>query len=86
MATEPFREDQIELSHGSGGLASRRLLEGFIVPHLTSSQFNARTLADAAILPIESGHLCFYRLRSSLQTPFEQSFTGLCAEELLPNS
>ncbi len=59
MVTEPFRDTRIELSHGSGGLASRRLLEGLIVPHLASSQFSAGALTDAAVLPIESGHLAF---------------------------
>jgi hydrogenase expression/formation protein HypE len=45
-----FRETQIEMAHGAGGKASRRLVEGLFAPLL----FGASTepLADAAILRI----------------------------------
>ena len=45
-----FREPQIEMAHGAGGKASRRLVEGLFAPLL----FGASTepLADAAYLKI----------------------------------
>src|SRR6202167_4025474 len=45
-----FHEPQIEMAHGAGGKASRRLVEGLFAPLL----FGASTepLADAAILRI----------------------------------
>jgi hydrogenase expression/formation protein HypE len=43
-----FREPQIEMAHGAGGKASRRLVEGLFAPLLYSSP--SEPLADAAIL------------------------------------
>lgn len=46
-----FRDAQIEMSHGAGGKASRRLVEGLIVP-LLANPILAK-LGDAAIVPLE---------------------------------
>src|SRR5579863_719265 len=43
-----FREPQIEMAHGAGGKASRRLVEGLFAPLLFSS--NSEPLGDAAHL------------------------------------
>jgi hydrogenase expression/formation protein HypE len=43
-----FREPQIEMAHGAGGKASRRLIEGLFAPLLFES--SAEPLADAAYL------------------------------------
>lgn len=43
-----FKDKQIELAHGSGGKASRRLIEGLIVPYLQNPQLALNTLTDAA--------------------------------------
>ncbi|HLX83845.1 MAG TPA: hydrogenase expression/formation protein HypE [Terriglobales bacterium] len=43
-----FREPQIEMSHGAGGKASRRLVEGLFAPLLFASSSPADPLADAA--------------------------------------
>jgi hydrogenase expression/formation protein HypE len=50
-----FREPQIEMAHGAGGKASRRLVEGLFVPLL----FGASTepLADAAHLKINGARM-----------------------------
>ena len=45
-----FKDSQIELAHGSGGKASRRLVEGLIVPHLANSCLNLKNLSDAATI------------------------------------
>lgn len=50
-----FRDPEIEMAHGSGGKASRRLIEGLIVP-LFSDQAS-EPLADAALLKVGSSHL-----------------------------
>src|SRR4051812_44176117 len=42
-----FRDTRIEMAHGAGGTASRRLLEGLIAPLLGLPQ--REPLADAAI-------------------------------------
>ncbi len=42
---------QIEMAHGAGGKATRRLLEGLIVPALANPTLE--TLSDAALLTIE---------------------------------
>jgi len=41
-----FREPQIEMAHGAGGIASRRLIEGLFVPLLNNSPL--QPLGDAA--------------------------------------
>ena len=45
-----FREPQIEMAHGAGGIASRRLVEGLFAPLLFSSAHPS--LNDAAMLEI----------------------------------
>src|SRR5579859_5952105 len=45
-----FRDPQIEMSHGAGGKASRRLVEGLFAPLLFGN--NPAPLSDAAILDI----------------------------------
>ena len=50
MSTAPpkirFRDSQIEMAHGAGGKASRRLVEGLFAPLLFGS--SAEPLGDAA--------------------------------------
>jgi hydrogenase expression/formation protein HypE len=48
-----FRDAQIEMAHGAGGKASRRLIEGLIAPILY--QGASRTLSDAAHVDV-GGH------------------------------
>lgn len=52
-----FGDPQIEMAHGAGGKATRRLVEGLLVPafggHLLES------LDDAALLDVEAGRLAF---------------------------
>jgi hydrogenase expression/formation protein HypE len=48
LPTVRFREPQIEMAHGAGGKASRRLVEGLFVPLLFSS--SSEPLGDAAHL------------------------------------
>jgi hydrogenase expression/formation protein HypE len=43
-----FREPQIEMAHGAGGKASRRLIEGLFVPLLLDSGSTSEPLGDAA--------------------------------------
>jgi hydrogenase expression/formation protein HypE len=50
-----FRELQIEMAHGAGGKASRRLVEGLIVPLLSTG--GAETLGDAAHVAINGTHI-----------------------------
>jgi hydrogenase expression/formation protein HypE len=45
-----FREPQIEMAHGAGGKASRRLVEGLFAPLLFPPSSNAEPLGDAAYL------------------------------------
>jgi hydrogenase expression/formation protein HypE len=60
-----FRDARIEMAHGAGGKASRRLIEGLIVPLLGShrepplqgSPRLAQPLTDAAFLDIEGARL-----------------------------
>src|SRR5579884_3162849 len=46
---------QIEMAHGAGGKATRRLVEGVIVPALANPVLEA--LSDAALLTIEGTRL-----------------------------
>jgi len=46
-----FRDAQIDMAHGAGGKASRRLVEGLIVPHLMAKAAGD-TLNDAAYLSV----------------------------------
>ena len=50
-----FRDTQIEMAHGAGGKASRRLIEGLIAPLVTEDPIS---LQDAAALSV-SGKLAF---------------------------
>ncbi|MBA3404623.1 MAG: hypothetical protein H0U13_08075 [Gemmatimonadaceae bacterium] len=45
-----FPDKQIEMAHGAGGKASRRLIEGFIAPVLGGPLLDS--LGDAALLDI----------------------------------
>lgn len=48
-----FKDKQIELAHGSGGKASRRLIEGLIVPHLAGGTNSyLECLTDAATVSV----------------------------------
>jgi hydrogenase expression/formation protein HypE len=51
-----FADAQIEMSHGAGGKASRRLIETLILPSLTGAA-GAEPLADAAYVPFGSEQL-----------------------------
>jgi hydrogenase expression/formation protein HypE len=50
-----FREPQIEMAHGAGGKASRRLVEGLFAPLLFAS--SSEPLADAALLDFNGTQL-----------------------------
>jgi hydrogenase expression/formation protein HypE len=50
-----FREPQIEMAHGAGGKASRRLVEGLFVPLLSPS--GAEPLGDAAHVDINGAQV-----------------------------
>ncbi len=52
-----FGDLQIEMAHGAGGSASRRLLEGLLVPLLSNPALNA--LGDSAILDVNGQRLAF---------------------------
>lgn len=57
LSAEPvvrFRDPQIEMAHGAGGKASRRLVEGLIVPVLCAS---SEPLGDAAHVEIGGARL-----------------------------
>jgi hydrogenase expression/formation protein HypE len=51
-----FKDTHIELAHGAGGKASRRLIEGLIAPILNLS---SDSLTDAAALELPHNHLAF---------------------------
>ncbi|GAC1650041.1 MAG: hydrogenase expression/formation protein HypE [Gemmatimonadaceae bacterium] len=50
-----FRDPQIEMAHGAGGKASRRLIEGLIAPVFGGTLLQA--LADAAVLEVGGSRL-----------------------------
>jgi hydrogenase expression/formation protein HypE len=52
-----FREPQIEMAHGAGGKASRRLIEGLFVPLLFES--SSEILGDAAHVQIDGIRVAF---------------------------
>ena len=52
-----FKEPQIEMAHGAGGKASRRLIEGLFVPLLCGP--SAQFLGDAAHVSINGGSVAF---------------------------
>ncbi|WP_342462969.1 hydrogenase expression/formation protein HypE [Ureibacillus sp. FSL K6-8385] len=49
-----FREPTIQLSHGAGGKASRRLIEGLLAPY-----FNMKDLNDAAYVQADQAKIAF---------------------------
>ncbi len=49
-----FREPQIEMAHGAGGKASRRLVEGLFIPLLSSS---TEPLGDAAHFEVNGARI-----------------------------
>ena len=51
VSTVRFRDAQIEMAHGAGGKASRRLVEGLFVPLLNPG--SSSTLEDAAHVSID---------------------------------
>jgi len=57
VAKVRFKEAQIEMAHGAGGKASRRLIEGLFVPLLCGS--GAEFLGDAAHLQINGSRIAF---------------------------
>src|SRR5450432_176557 len=52
-----FRDPQIEMAHGAGGKASRRLVEGLFAPLLFSSAAVEAPLGDAAHLDINGARI-----------------------------
>jgi len=52
-----FRDSQIEMAHGAGGKASRRLIEGLIAPLLGGPLLG--TLGDAALVELGGARLAF---------------------------
>ncbi len=54
-ATLHFRDPQIEMAHGAGGKASRRLVEGLFAPLLSPN--STGSLGDAAHLNIDGGSI-----------------------------
>lgn len=54
-ATIRFRDPQIEMSHGAGGKASRRLVEGLFAPLLYGN--SAGPLGDAGVVDIGGTHI-----------------------------
>jgi hydrogenase expression/formation protein HypE len=53
--TPRFADAQIEMAHGAGGTASRRLVEGLIGPYFANPILQA--FADAATLPVHGANL-----------------------------
>lgn len=51
-----FTDSQIELAHGAGGKASRKLIDGLLVPYLMEE---TSELADAAIVPVKNSRIAF---------------------------
>ena len=52
-----FRDPQIEMAHGAGGKASRRLIEGLVAPLFGGAML--QPLADAALLDVGGSRLAF---------------------------
>jgi hydrogenase expression/formation protein HypE len=52
-----FRDPQIEMAHGAGGKASRRLIEGLFAPLLFHG--NRDPLGDAAMVAVDGAHVAF---------------------------
>src|SRR6185295_8835193 len=75
-----FREPQIEMAHGAGGKATRRLVDGLFAPLFFDGR--ARELSDAAILDIGGARLAL-TTDSFVVTPL--SFPGGSIGELAVN-
>jgi hydrogenase expression/formation protein HypE len=54
-----FRDPQIEMAHGAGGKASRRLVEGLFAPLLFPASAVEAPLGDAAYLEINGARIAF---------------------------
>ncbi|MER3427343.1 MAG: hydrogenase expression/formation protein HypE [Pyrinomonas sp.] len=55
IATIRFTDERVELAHGAGGKASRRLIEGLLLPHLSNAILDE--LGDAAHLEVHGAKL-----------------------------
>jgi hydrogenase expression/formation protein HypE len=76
-----FREPQIEMAHGAGGKASRRLIEGLFVPLLCGA--SSEPLGDAAHLKLLNGARVAITTDSFVVKPL--SFPGGSIGELAVN-
>lgn len=52
-----FRDPQIEMAHGAGGKATRRLIDGLFAPGLLNGRAGASVLGDAALLDVDGTQL-----------------------------
>jgi len=80
--TVRFKDAQIEMAHGAGGTASRRLVEGLIVPLLGGLEDRVRALDDAALVSV-SGHTIAMTADSFVVRPLR--FPGGSIGELAVN-
>ena len=83
-----FQETSIELAHGAGGKASRRLIEGLIAPYLFESGAELRYVAEVAIAGgrlVMTGLRCSTVQRELLTKGFREKSTapkdGACLSE-----
>src|SRR5688572_16458647 len=53
----PFRDPQIEMAHGAGGKATRRLVEGLLVPLFEGAR--GEPLGDAAFIDVAGARVAF---------------------------
>lgn len=77
-----FRDPQIEMAHGAGGKASRRLVEGLIVPLLCAEGAGSAALGDAAHVEL-GGQAVAITTDSFVVTPLQ--FSGGSIGELAVN-
>jgi hydrogenase expression/formation protein HypE len=75
-----FREPQIEMAHGAGGKATRRLIDGLFVPLLCAA--TAESLGDAALVDIDGARIAL-TTDSFVVTPLR--FAGGSIGELAVN-
>jgi hydrogenase expression/formation protein HypE len=66
-----FREPQIEMAHGAGGKASRRLIEGLFVPLLCES--SSAILGDAALIQLDGVSVGITTDSSPIEPPGKRS-------------
>lgn len=57
IVTARFTDERVELAHGAGGKASRRLVEGLLLPYLSNAILDE--LGDAAHLEVHGAKLAF---------------------------